>query len=378
MTVSETSTVSEFWHDSPKWPDDQRFLIREFQDKPNIPWIRRNKGIARELFFFAALLTVGILIISYNWNIMNRYEFLASVFFVSGLIPLIQSVMFDILPRIVLKRGSIELEDTLSGIMSACFLIAALVIYPKPIEAEDQWSIVCGKTLFEAGLIYFITRVLFFIPNPSDEIRKLKKDNKELKESMAIGLADGYFWNLVREIAIDIRDANGPDGALRLVYSKDEQTYKIVENFIILVPRKLEWSEDDPIASKINTLKGMGTFRDCKIEKSHARADSSRFKWVTDVIGMNGSTCVLVDVPTTLTALFMKLKSSSYQPDSPIVLAKFQHEISVFSLRIAWQLKKLGLDKYVKVVEIEDLNELLDTIQDISTQISSNKIGVSA
>ena len=118
--VSETSIVSEFWHDSPKWPDDQRFLIREFQDKPNIPWIRRNKGIAREFFFFDALLVVVILIISYHWNIMNRHEFLVSMFFVSGLIDSSNSVSFvRHLPRIVLKRGSIELEDTLSGFMSA-------------------------------------------------------------------------------------------------------------------------------------------------------------------------------------------------------------------------------------------------------------------
>lgn len=77
-------------------------------------------------------------------------------------------------------------------------------------------------------MIYFVTRVLFFIPNPSDEIKKLRNENKELKESMAIGLADGYFWNLVREIAIDIRDA----------YSKDEQTYKIVKslNGVKMIP----------------------------------------------------------------------------------------------------------------------------------------------
>ena len=37
--VSETSTVSEFWHDSPKWPDDQRFLIREFHDS----WFMTNR-----------------------------------------------------------------------------------------------------------------------------------------------------------------------------------------------------------------------------------------------------------------------------------------------------------------------------------------------
>ena len=72
----------------------------------------------------------------------------------------------------------------------------ALAVYPIPEEEEDAWLVVVGKTLFEAGLIYFVTRVLFLVPNPNDEVRDLKEEVKALKQSMAIGLADGYTFGI--------------------------------------------------------------------------------------------------------------------------------------------------------------------------------------
>ena len=47
----------------------------------------------------------------------------------------------------------------------------------------------------------------------------MKKEMKELKLSMAVELVDGYFYNFVKAIAIDIRDA---DGRVELTYNRNK------------------------------------------------------------------------------------------------------------------------------------------------------------
>jgi hypothetical protein len=211
--------VGDFWWDKPEWIPGAPYLIREFTEETKISFFQRNRDLGRELFFFICLLCAGAIIVGYNWSLIDEKEFLASMFFASGLIPGIQLIMFEVLPRKLFSfkggnrdgRNAMELDNFLSAALSILFLSVAVAVYPFPEEAQDGWAIVCGKTLFEAGLIYFVTRVLFFVPNPNDRVRQLQQEVTHLKRSMAMGLADGYFWNLVKEIAMDIRDANGPE-----------------------------------------------------------------------------------------------------------------------------------------------------------------------
>lgn len=358
--------------------------------------------------------------ISYNESLIDRNEFISSMFFASGFIPLIQSVVFDMLPRFIQETG-FQLEDAYSILLSVGFLALALFLYPKPEEEEDSWDIVCGKTLFEAGLIYFITRLLFFVPNPLDEARKLKNEIEDLKQSMAIGLADGYFWNLVREIAVDIRDAAGPQGSLKLKYGRDKdgkflEKNKFVKRFLILVPRELDWVHvEDPIAKVINLQKfEKKTFQDCKIQKSANRMYSTREKWVTDLIGISSEiskvntqthpTGIVFDIPTTITAVLMSLRdhsTSGSSSDSTITNAatakeggststttntvtfknidreKFQKEMSTFTHRISWQLKKAHLDEYVKVIEVDNLDNIVEKIISVHKHLEDEDLEMS-
>ncbi|GFH50028.1 predicted protein [Chaetoceros tenuissimus] len=193
---------------------------------------------------------------------------------------------------------------------------------------------------------------------------------------MAIGLADGYFWNLVKEIAIDIRDANGPQNSLKLEYPRQGEAFKLIKQFLVIVPRSLDWEKEDPIADFIKGMKNEGYFKDCRIEKSLMHGDSSRIKWVTDVnldpkavASSDGvQRGIVVDIPTTLTALLMNLKS---QATSSTEKKKFTLEASSFSYRISWQLKKSNLDSIVKVVEVENLNDLLGKIRDVDQLLNS-------
>jgi Amino acid transporters len=152
-TQTQSSTVGPFWSDDdhrPEWKSGTTFLIREFVNQPPMPWYKRNQDIWRELFFFVILLGVGGLVISYNESLINRNEFISSMFFASGFIPLIQSFIFDFIPRIMTRitmmssssssnstsnktqqqEGGVG-QETFSTLLSAIFLIAALFTISK-------------------------------------------------------------------------------------------------------------------------------------------------------------------------------------------------------------------------------------------------------
>jgi hypothetical protein len=392
--ASTPLVVGDFWWDKPEWIPGAPYLIREFTEETKISFFQRNRDLGPELFFFFCLLCVGAIIVRYNWSLIDEKEFLASMFFVSGLIPGIQLILFEVLPRKLFSftganrdgRNAMELDNFLSAALSILFLSVAVAVYPFPEEAQDGWAIVSGKTLFEAGLIYFVTRVLFFVPNPNDRVRQLQQEVSNLKRSMAMGLADGYFWNLVKEIAVDIRDANGPEQTLKLTYPRQGEMLKHINRFLIVVPRSLDLSnEDDPIKNLINKYKDLGHFQDCKIEKSPLRADSSRIKWVTDVIvGLNISNGsanppypygILMDIPTTITALVMNLRAdhASNRMNTVELEQMFQAEASSFAYRIAWQLKRQQLEEHVAVVEIENADDLLDKIRNVDEHLNNKR-----
>jgi hypothetical protein len=90
---------------------------------------------------------------------------------------------------------------------------------------------------------------------------------------------------------------------------------------------------------------------------------------------------IIFDIPTTITALLMSLRDFSHEGEddeqqqqqqqqegggnTKIDTEKFQKEISTFTHRIAWQLKKADLEDYVKVIEIENLDNIVDKITSV-------------
>eukprot|EP00548_Thalassiothrix_antarctica_P003694 CAMPEP_0194150268 /NCGR_PEP_ID=MMETSP0152-20130528/42380_1 /TAXON_ID=1049557 /ORGANISM="Thalassiothrix antarctica, Strain L6-D1" /LENGTH=245 /DNA_ID=CAMNT_0038853083 /DNA_START=578 /DNA_END=1315 /DNA_ORIENTATION=+ len=225
---------------------------------------------------------------------------------------------------------------------------------------------------------------------------------------MAIGLADGYFWDYIREISIDIQDAKrySPNsGKLKLDYHQKEGgvIFKEVERILILIPRELDWSNEDPIAALIKGYKEAGCFKDCEIQKSPRRSESLRVKRVTNVIasdddisfiendnynngiiydtdqlelkdgeGRQSDVAIIIDIPTALTSILMSMKATSKWEEKTVDVDEFQKEVSFFSHRLAWHLKKWRIDKYAKVVEINDTKDLMQKIFDINKFLNNN------
>ena len=202
------------------------------------------------------------------------------------------------------------------------------------------------------------------------------KEAQILKSYMALGLADGYFWNLVREVAIDIRDAKRQP--MELTYSKEDTVRKkVVKRFLVVVPSELDWDEEDPIAAFINSNSDDTTknyLKGCKIQKSANRSESSRIKWVTDVImsDLNEDEGIVVDIPTTLTSIIMSLKEKSKSSDAIMDIEGFQAGAKAFCHQIDQRLKEHNLDQYVTVVKMDKLDNFMDKIKKVNDNLNND------
>lgn len=104
--------------------------------------------------------------------------------------------------------------------------------------------------MLEAGFIFWLYRALFFVPSPEAETEELNKRIEELERSVAIGLADGQFWNFLRNLCITIKEdyAGGSIPVKVKVEVSREETYESVLKqpcLFLFVPQELDFSDCD-------------------------------------------------------------------------------------------------------------------------------------
>jgi hypothetical protein len=378
--MTNTSDIGDFWIDDtrPQWDDKSKpfYVIRKFTNEPPINLFNRNKDYALELLFFFLLLIVGGgIVFSFYVSVLNVRQFVASILFESGIIPALQLLAFEVTrPNWTFKKDDLSLL-----ILSAVFIIIALfVIYPSSIEEDESWGCVTAESVFQAGLMYMVTRALFLVPDRKDEILDLKAKAARLKQIAASGLAVGYFLNYVSQTAIQIRDASN-NNSLELTYANENKdpVDKDIKRFIIILPTKLDRSKDKPIADFINKKKKEGLFKVCQMKnnRSEQSSHSSRVNWVIDVISTELDEDFVIDIPTTLDALFKNVVDQcKSKPPADLCKSKppadfeeaFQAEVNVFKDKLYSQLEKDNLEKFVTVVEVNDLEDLRDHIKGIN------------
>ena len=199
-----------------------------------------------------------------------------------------------------------------------------------------------------------------------------KEEDLRLKSFLALGLADGYFWSFLKEIATGIQDRT-------MTYHSDgqqpEDKLKLIKRFIIILPMHLDWSTENswsnPITDFVNSnkdcnlLKEQGYyFKNCQISNK----DSARPpKWVTEVIMHNLEERIIIDVPSTINTLFMSLKEQcTSEEDKELFGRMFQTEVSAFQERLVSQLKTHNLNKHVTIVAIDNLTCFKKKIDDLN------------
>ena len=153
---------------------------------------------------------------------------------------------------------------------------------------------------------------------------------------MAIGLAEGYFWNYLLPVAKYIRvprpsTDDGTAGAYTCTASKigssddtgdntPDKSNTVYAPFLIIVPREINWWDpSSPIDTflKDKELKYeddvvmKGHFRGVKIENTAA---FTRHKTVTHIVVENTTKqkeIITIDVPTTITSIIIQIKNET-------------------------------------------------------------------
>jgi hypothetical protein len=255
-TVGPSSPVPVFWIPSADRPPGKKFHQITFPhgDVPTLPYWKRNPDLLFECFLPSVILAIGAILLGTAWN--KEYtsdgkdnttrQLLAPIFFAAGMVPGVSAILEFVRSRF--RRG-VAIED----IPTTIFVILGVTLDDN---ASGSWSFYVGAVLFETGLIYWLSRALFFVPTPSDVQRNLKNEIESLKQSVAVGLANGYFLNFVRYHAKDLQTSPTP---IRVSYrdpnpnGPQQQVLTIemhIPYFLLIVPREIDWEKNEPIKNQ--------------------------------------------------------------------------------------------------------------------------------
>merc|ERR1712238_366780 len=404
--------TSKFW--IPEVPSIKGWYnFRKFKDEPNKSWWQQNDVKFLDMFTFILLIGIGILVISITAEnfMLKNIEFYSKLFFNAGYLVAVQKIVFELFPLVLPTKSFCNLlperlrididiswsRDDFSILISLFFVLLGILLQPSGKEY--------GGPIFTAGLMRLIESVIFLQPSPRVKDRKNELQIEDLESSMARGLADGYFFNLVAPIAKIIRDEG--EGTVKLDGKKFKKAFK---KLYIIVPRSVPLSVGinfDCVFKKIGGLESM-------FEVNYGTIITGRERSVSilgDDLELNHDfkgDLYLCDVPTTLSAVahvflenltdndvkellsnsdvskhkYTKLQkllkelahnddndndSAENRDDSTIPeddrLTKaqkkfdkyFEGETNVFCYRLAWRLQEHNLIDFVKIIEMKRL-----------------------
>jgi hypothetical protein len=295
--VGSSSSVPIFWIPSADRPPGKKFHQITFPngDEPTLPYWKRNPDLLFDYFLSSLILAIGAILLGIAWNEEDTSDgegnttrqLLAPICFAAGMVPGVSAILELVRSR--LRRG-VAIED----IPTTIFIILGVTLDDN---ASGSWSFYVGAVLFETGLIYWLSRALFFVPTPSDVQRKLKKEIESLKQSVALGLADGYFLNFVRYVAKDLQTSPTP---IHVAYrnqnaSGPQQQDLTIEMdipfFLLIVSRGTDWEKNEPIKNLLSKYKEAKRMTDCYLGISNPRF---RPQWIESTPMALSVTCQLL------------------------------------------------------------------------------------
>ena len=199
-------------------------------------FFEKRKEQIFELCIFSFFLLLGFYMASENgfwmvpsikWNAVFK-----DILFASGVISLLDSVYLLGLAkaiREVIKYKRYDFSNVnIAGISFAIlFIIISLLLEIDDPSADLDvrvWSGTnAGLKFVEAGFIYLATRLHYLAmarPNPHEEVQLLERENAKLKQSMSIGLAEGYIYNFLERHIESLRKSTSKNflfSSLKLV-----------------------------------------------------------------------------------------------------------------------------------------------------------------
>lgn len=312
--------------------------------KEDTRFLETRKELIFELCIFAFFLLVGFGATLGQVSAEEWAPVFKDILFASGVISLLDSVYLLGLAK-ALRALVIYRRFDFSGVNIAGFSIAILFIAISGIleaavpERDNEdcsdssdvpvWSGTnTGIKFVEAGFIYFATRVYYLTvtqPNPHEEVLLLEKENDELKQSVSIGLAEGYIYNFLEP---------------HIKKLKEEK-----KKLFVLIPQANEernWisKEDYDIKSLIQEMIVEGIIQE--------RAERYKEERVDSLVDCKSD----IDIPTTLTVLTKGIWSK-VEEGQGFNFKRYNREIDGFGKRIQQWVEDNNHSDFIKIIEFE-------------------------
>lgn len=236
------------------------------------------------------------------------------------------------------------------------------------------WRLFCGISLLEAVAIYVISRGLFILPTKDDTIDMLQTELSSWECSIALGLTNDYFER-IKEVGEAVKRA--PGRRVQVSYqnpgeSRDEDSTRLTnEMFVpcvfVAVSRYADWTGGSPTPPQRQDFLRSGRLLACQIDGTNDASNNDSWLCVTGI--RQG---YILDVsPAPLQKIMDDIFANPMYQNDVDRKAQYQREVHRFSQRLAWLLMRVGLDKYVKVIEFEDnmMQHIPSACKDVFTQL---------
>ena len=170
-----------------------------------------NKAQAAQVIFFIFSLVIGLVLTHYSDKGPLSQTIAGEVCFGGGWIPLVGTVLT------FMETKKIDEIKTRANGLALILVIFSLILFAglskKNQEGFDGWLATFGLPLLESAVIYMVQKFLFIEEGDAVYIDRLEATNKLLESSMVNGVADGFFFNFIKKIGLELKDADTADEA---------------------------------------------------------------------------------------------------------------------------------------------------------------------
>jgi len=179
-------------------------------------------------------------------------------------------------------------------------------------------------------------------------IETLQTEVESLKNSLALGLADGYYLNFLQWVAKDIVKEEGGDSITLTVFkgAEKESMQQKVSCLHVLLPRSIPWEESNPIKNQLSTYESKSE----TVNVCIGTPSGNQFR--PQIVSWSPNQNILMDVPTTLEVIIENIKESSGYDSVDAMQQEYELELHRFASRLAWRLKNSKLDGVVTVASV--------------------------
>jgi len=213
------------------------------------------------------------------------------------------------------------------------------------------------------------SKVVSDLTEANKHIQTLENEIKSFENSLALGLADGYYLNFIQWVGKDLSKEMSTaatttssdsmkDGNVTLtVWDKDMTNMTMLKEKVsclhVLLPRSIPWK--DVIASKSNPIKDQLTAYASSKQTINVSigttSSSSTPKFRPQILSWCKAQNILLDIPTTIDVIIQNITESFTNIDE--MQSQYELEVHRFTSRLAWRLSNCDLTDIVSVVTVD-------------------------